>query len=103
MGKYKKFCNIRVRKFHFLKYKEFSFGSFYFYFSSLDLKMVQVGPYYTTVMQLISQILHAFSKNEYTPGIFIDLSKVFNTVDHDILYVWYHRNKQKIVSQPFKK
>ena len=54
-------------------------------------------------MQLISQILHAFSKNEYTPGIFIDLSKVFNTVDHDILYVWYHRNKQKIVSQPFKK
>ena len=61
--------------------------------------MVQVGPYYTTVMQLISQILHAFSKNEYTPGIFIDLSKVFNTVDHD----WYHRNKQKIVSQPFKK
>ena len=61
--------------------------------------MAQVGPYYTTVTQLISQILHAFSKNEYTPGIFIDLSKVFNTVDHD----WYHRNKQKIVSQPFKK
>ena len=37
------------------------------------------------VIQLISQILNAFNENKYTLGIFIDLSKAFDTVDHDIL------------------
>ena len=37
------------------------------------------------VIQLISQILDAFNENKYTLGIFIDLSKAFDTVDHDIL------------------
>ena len=37
------------------------------------------------VIQLISQILDAFNENKYTLGIFIDLSKAFDTVDHNIL------------------
>ena len=36
-------------------------------------------------IQLISQILDAFNENKYTLGIFIDLSKAFDTVDHNIL------------------
>ena len=40
MKKYKKFFNIRARKIHFLKYKEFFFGGgvYFFIFSSLGLK-----------------------------------------------------------------
>ena len=37
------------------------------------------------VIQLVDQILHAFKENKYTLGIFIDLSKAFDTVNHDIL------------------
>ena len=42
------------------------------------------------VIQLISQILDAFNENKYTLGIFIDLSKAFDTVDHDILLKKLH-------------
>ena len=35
--------------------------------------------------QLVDQIYEAFEKNEYTLGVFIDLSKAFNTVDNSIL------------------
>ena len=37
------------------------------------------------VIELISKILDAFNKNKYTLGILIDLSKEFDTVDHDKL------------------
>ena len=37
------------------------------------------------VIQLISQILQAFNENDHTIGIFIDLSKAFDTVDHHLL------------------
>ena len=37
------------------------------------------------VIQLISQVLDAFNEKKYTLGIFIDLSKEFNTADHNIL------------------
>ena len=37
------------------------------------------------VMQLIDQINDTFENNCFTLGIFIDLSKAFNTVDHQIL------------------
>ena len=36
-------------------------------------------------MQLVDQINCNFEKNLYTLGIFIDFSKVFDTVDHKIL------------------
>ena len=36
-------------------------------------------------IHLISKILDAFNENKYTPGIFIDLSKVSDIVGRDIL------------------
>ena len=37
------------------------------------------------VIQLISQVLDAFNEKKYTLGIFIDLSKEFDTAGHNIL------------------
>ena len=37
------------------------------------------------VIQLIDQINNSFEKNHFTSGIFIDLSKAFDTVDDSIL------------------
>ena len=34
-------------------------------------------------MQLVSQILHDFNENKCTICIFIDLSRAFDTTDHD--------------------
>ena len=37
------------------------------------------------IAQLVDQIYESFENNNYTVGIFVDLSKVFNKVDHTIL------------------
>ena len=37
------------------------------------------------IIHLVDEILQAFNENKYTLGVFIDLSKAFDTVDHQIL------------------
>ena len=37
------------------------------------------------ILQLTTQILQSFDEDQFTIGIFIDLSKAFDTVDHSIL------------------
>ena len=37
------------------------------------------------ILQLTNQILQSFNQDEFTIGVFIDLSKAFDTVNHNIL------------------
>ena len=37
------------------------------------------------ILQLVNDISNSLERGEYTLGIFIDLSKTFDTVDHEIL------------------
>ena len=37
------------------------------------------------IVELVDKTLNSFSEQKYTLGVFIDLSKAFGTVDHQIL------------------
>ena len=37
------------------------------------------------ILQLVNQITEAFSQGKYTLGNFLDLSKAFDTINHNIL------------------
>ena len=54
------------------------------------------------ILQLVNQITEAFSQGKYTLGIFVDLSKAFDTVNHNILLeklksIWNSIWKPKMV------
>ena len=38
-----------------------------------------------TIIQLVQELMHSFDENKFTLGVFIDLSKAFDTVNHEIL------------------
>ena len=40
---------------------------------------------YTAVIELVDKVTSAVERNESTSGIFLDLSKAFDTINHDIL------------------
>ena len=40
---------------------------------------------YMAIIELVDKVVSAVERNESSLGIFVDLSKVFDTIDHDIL------------------
>ena len=45
------------------------------------------------IVKLVDQIYESFEKDHYTLGVFIDLSKAFDTVDHTVLIkkTWWYQ------------
>ena len=41
------------------------------------------------ILELIEEITNSLDNNKYFIGVFIDLKKAFDTVDHDVLAIFF--------------
>ena len=58
---------------------------------------------YMAVIELVDKVTSAVERNESTLGIFLDQSKAFDTIDHDILlYEWEYYGFNGIVLDWFR-
>ena len=58
---------------------------------------------YMAIMQLVDKINNAVEKNETTIGVYLDLSKAVDTIDHDILlHTLYYYGFRRIVLDWFR-
>ena len=46
----------------------------------------------TAIIELVTKLTDAIDKNKFTAGIFLDLSKAFDTVNHSIIGRFYTRD-----------
>ena len=42
---------------------------------------------YMAIMQLVDKINNAVEENKTTVGVYVDLSKTFDTIDHNISFI----------------
>ena len=54
------------------------------------------------ILQLVEQINQSFEKNEFTLGVFVDLSKAFGTVDHGICLSHLYLLRYYLISFPYE-
>ena len=71
------------------------YNGFYSYFEENNYYLKKIGFTYGhstkhALLELIDQINESFNNNNYFLGIFIDLSKAFEIVDHQILFKKLH-------------
>ena len=57
---------------------------------------------YLAIIEVVDKVVSAVERNESTLGIFLDISKAFDTIDHDILYKLEYYGFRGIVLDWFK-
>ena len=49
------------------------------------------------ISQSVEEITNSLDNNKYSIGVFIDLKKAFDTVDHDVSFLSFNLNFQSVV------